>query len=261
MCVFKCSKLALICISCHCGAWYAFHTIAEMVWHRTVLSSNRRVRLQWFMTLKAGNLWYKFESPICYGNRVVLISFLQWYETHNMLCKGMKCIPMLILKSQRHTFSQTNNFSQINKFFVGEFLIILSNNDCSEPRTFIDLLILDVINRFIFGHGVLSYYIETYPSNSHVVCYFDFGICYLIHIEIQSHIIPTATLFIILTLGFVIRYIKTYRELPFKQPRCLFFWLWDLLSDTYRHIETFPSNSHIVCYSDFGICYLIHIDI
>ena len=25
---------------------------------------------------------------------------------------------VLILKSQRHTFSQTNNFSQINKFFV-----------------------------------------------------------------------------------------------------------------------------------------------
>ena len=43
---------------------------------------------------------------------------LQWYETHTMLCNGMKCIPVLILKSQRHTFSQTNNFSQINKFFV-----------------------------------------------------------------------------------------------------------------------------------------------
>ena len=43
---------------------------------------------------------------------------LQWYKMHTMLCNGMKCIPVLILKSQRHTFSQTNNFSQINKFFV-----------------------------------------------------------------------------------------------------------------------------------------------
>ena len=43
---------------------------------------------------------------------------LQWYETHNMLCNGMKCIPVLILKSQ--TFSQPNNFSQMNKFFVSK---------------------------------------------------------------------------------------------------------------------------------------------
>ena len=35
----------------------------------------------------------------------------------------------------------------------------------------------------------------------------------------------------------------------------------DLLSDTYRYIETYPSNSHVICYSAFGICYLIHIDI
>ena len=27
-----------------------------------------------------------------------------------------------------------------------------------KPRPFIDLLILDVINRFIFGHGVVIYY-------------------------------------------------------------------------------------------------------
>ena len=43
---------------------------------------------------------------------------LQWYGTHIMLCNGTKCIPVLILKSQRHTFFQTNNLSQINKFFV-----------------------------------------------------------------------------------------------------------------------------------------------
>ena len=71
------------------------------------------------MTLKEGNLWYKFEGPSCYGNQIfVLISFLQWYKTHTMLRNGVKCIPVQILKSQKHTFSQTNNFSQINKFFV-----------------------------------------------------------------------------------------------------------------------------------------------
>ena len=35
---FKFSKLALVCISYHCGTWYAFHTIAEIVWHHTVFS-------------------------------------------------------------------------------------------------------------------------------------------------------------------------------------------------------------------------------
>ena len=30
-----------------------------------------------------------------------------------------------------------------------------------EPRPFIGLLILDVINRFIFGHGLVSYYITS----------------------------------------------------------------------------------------------------
>ena len=49
---------------------------------------------------------------------MVTHSFLQWYETHIMLCSDMKNIPVLILKSQRHTFSQTNHFSQIIKFFV-----------------------------------------------------------------------------------------------------------------------------------------------
>ena len=28
-----------------------------------------------------------------------VIPFLQWYETHTMLRNGMKCIPVLILKS------------------------------------------------------------------------------------------------------------------------------------------------------------------
>ena len=31
MCDTNFSKLALVCISYHCGAWYAFHTIAEIV--------------------------------------------------------------------------------------------------------------------------------------------------------------------------------------------------------------------------------------
>ena len=28
-----------------------------------------------------------------------------------------------------------------------------------KPQPFVDLLILDMINRFIFGHGVLIYYV------------------------------------------------------------------------------------------------------
>ena len=59
------------------------------------------------MTLKEGNLWYKFKGPSCYGNRVVY-SFhsamvwnayhaLQLYEMHT---SAKKCIPVLILKSQ-----------------------------------------------------------------------------------------------------------------------------------------------------------------
>ena len=67
------------------------------------------------MTLKENNLWYKFEGPRCYGNRVVycFISAMVWNAYRALLC-----YEMLILKSQRHTASQTNNFSQINKFFI-----------------------------------------------------------------------------------------------------------------------------------------------
>ena len=84
------------------------------------------------MTLKEGNLWYKFQCPSCYGNRLVYSfhsAMVLRYETHTMLCNGMKCIPVLILKSQRHTFSQTNNFSQINKFFVNYNKMVLSLSD------------------------------------------------------------------------------------------------------------------------------------
>ena len=37
---------------------------------------------------------------------------------HAMLLRFSSYIPVLILKSQRLKFSHTNNFSQINKFFV-----------------------------------------------------------------------------------------------------------------------------------------------
>ena len=104
------SKLALVCIPYHCGAWYAFHTIAEMVWHHTLLPYQQKGSdFDGFMTLKEGNLWYKFEGPSCYGNRVVY-PFHFCNGMKRMLCNGMKCIPVLILKSQRQTFSQTINF-------------------------------------------------------------------------------------------------------------------------------------------------------
>ena len=66
------------------------------------------------MTLKEDTLWYKFEGPSCYGNRVVY-SFhsamvwnayhaLQWYEMHT--------------SANFEKVKDTSNFSQINKFFV-----------------------------------------------------------------------------------------------------------------------------------------------
>ena len=72
-------------------------------WYDIILCchSNRKGQTG-FMTLKEGNLWYKFEGPSCYGNQVVYSFYV---------CSGMKRMPVLILKSQTHTFSQTNNFS------------------------------------------------------------------------------------------------------------------------------------------------------
>ena len=43
---------------------------------------------------------------------------LQWYETHTMLCNGMKCIPVLILKNLKTHIFSNKYVSQINKFFV-----------------------------------------------------------------------------------------------------------------------------------------------
>ena len=60
-----------------------------------------------------GDVWYKFEGNSCYGYRTE-----QWHTMHDMLLRFACCIPVLILKSQRHNFSQTNNFSQIIKFGV-----------------------------------------------------------------------------------------------------------------------------------------------
>ena len=100
--------------------WYAFHTIAEhgmgfiplQKWYGITLCchSSRRGKILMISRLwRRVIIWYAFGSPSSFGNWVV-------YSFHS--CNDMKCIPVLILKSQRHTFSQTNNFSQINKFFV-----------------------------------------------------------------------------------------------------------------------------------------------
>ena len=43
-------------------------------WYDIILCchSNRRgSNFDGFMTLNEGNLWYKFEGPSCYGNKVV----------------------------------------------------------------------------------------------------------------------------------------------------------------------------------------------
>ena len=80
------------------------------------------------MTLKESNLWYKFEGPSCYGDRVVI----QWYDTHTILCNGMKCTPVPILKSQRHTFSQ-------QKIFFLKSINSLFNMVCSSLETWTGL--------------------------------------------------------------------------------------------------------------------------
>ena len=47
-----------------------------------------------------------------------VIPFLQWHKMPAMHLRFSSCIPVLILKSQRLKFSQTNKFSQIIKFGV-----------------------------------------------------------------------------------------------------------------------------------------------
>ena len=80
------------------------------------------------------------------------------------------------------------------------------------------------------------------------ICYVTNNECENLKYMMQRRIPPTATLFVILTLGFDIGYVKIYKDLPLQQPRCLLFWVWDLISDTFRHIKIYPSNSHVVCY-------------
>ena len=102
------------------GAWHALHAIAEMEWVRcsaTIVT----------MTFKfiPNTLSYSITRPSkynpfsCYDNTVVM-SFRsqQWHAMHAMLLRFSSYKPVLILKSQRLKFSQTNNLSQINKFFV-----------------------------------------------------------------------------------------------------------------------------------------------
>ena len=111
------------------------------------------------MTLNEGNLWYKSEVIVAMVTKLCTHSFLQWYETHTMLCNGMKCIPVLILKSQRHTFSQTNNFSQINKFFVymdnpeDFWKVWLKHSETVKPLSsvFSIIVLKDLLSSLIFG--------------------------------------------------------------------------------------------------------------
>ena len=51
-------------------------------------------------------------------NSYDVIPFQQWHAMHAMVLRFSSYIPVLILKRQRLKFSHTNNFSQINKFFV-----------------------------------------------------------------------------------------------------------------------------------------------
>ena len=51
-------------------------------------------------------------------NLKVIVAMVTELCTHSISAMAYNAIPVLILKSQRHNFSQTNNFSQIIKFGV-----------------------------------------------------------------------------------------------------------------------------------------------
>ena len=53
---------------------------------------------------------------------------------HAMLLRFASCIPVLILKNQRHNLSQTNDFSQIIKFDVPSDLIGLLAGQILRPN-------------------------------------------------------------------------------------------------------------------------------
>ena len=57
-------------------------------------------------------------------NLKVLVAMVTELCTHSI--SAMACIPVLILKSQKYNFSQTNNFSQIINFGVLSVLYILT---------------------------------------------------------------------------------------------------------------------------------------
>ena len=101
-------------------AWHAFHVIAEIESvHRLVTIATRtfkfmlKIPLLW--SYQAINVWI---LQLLWQHSYDVIPLVQCHEMHARLLRFSSCIPVLILKSQRLKFSQTNNFSQINKFFV-----------------------------------------------------------------------------------------------------------------------------------------------
>ena len=113
------SNLALVCRMKISGAWHAFYAIADMEWvHMLVTIATSRTfkfiqKLPVLWSYQAIKVWL---LQLLWQHSCDVIPFL--HEMHAMLLRIPSCIPVLILKSQRLKFSQTNNFSQINKFFV-----------------------------------------------------------------------------------------------------------------------------------------------
>ena len=54
---------SVVCVSYHCRNGMTSYCV--------VIATEGFRHFDGFMTLKEGNLWYKFEGPSCYGNRVV----------------------------------------------------------------------------------------------------------------------------------------------------------------------------------------------
>ena len=101
---------SMACIACHC--WHGMS--APFGYH-----SNYDLQIYTKHPLLCSYQATKVKPlQLLWQHSCDVIPFQQWHALHAMLLRFSSYIPVLILKSQRIKFSQTNIFSQINKFFV-----------------------------------------------------------------------------------------------------------------------------------------------
>ena len=102
-------------------AEHGMRFIPLQIWYNIILCCHRNRRGQ---SLMVSWLWRRVIYGIKLRVLVAMVTelcthyILQWYETHTMLCNGMKCIPVLFWKVKDTHFLKQIFFFQINKFFV-----------------------------------------------------------------------------------------------------------------------------------------------